>query len=82
MAGGQGANKIGYSTDGFNWQASSNASSIIDLLVYAVDWDGTKWIAGGLTSNKLAISYDGDTWSATTNGNTIFNDRVRGIATR
>jgi hypothetical protein len=82
LAGGGGTNKIAYSTDGFSWQPSSTASSIISVLVYSVAWDGSQWIMGGIGTNQLAVSNDGEIWTPTTNGNTIFTDRVRGLGVR
>ena len=54
---------IAYSYDGICWKPAYNPSTSIEG--FALDWNGTIWVAGVDSSNTLIISSDGDTWSTT-----------------
>jgi hypothetical protein len=85
IAGGEGTNKLAYSSDGTTWTASTSGNTVFaGGDVYAIAWNGTMWVAGGgsyigVPGTRLAYSYDGITWYPSTNGTTIFDLAVQGI---
>jgi hypothetical protein len=73
VAGSQGTNVLGYSTDnGITWNASANGNSIFSV-VEAVATNGSMWLAGGLGinglrfGNILAYSTNGIYWTPINN---------------
>ena len=54
-------NTIMYSSDGINWNASTQT---VLTLCNALAWNGSLWVAGGLSvsSDVIAYSYDGINW--------------------
>ena len=50
---------IAYSYDGICWKKPYKPISVNG---FAVDWNGTLWVAGVDDSRTLICSYDGDTW--------------------
>ncbi len=74
------ANRLGYSTDGITWSASTNGNSIFTSSVVEVAFDGSLWVAAGAGTNTLGYSTDGITWSASTNGNSVNANSAQGIA--
>jgi hypothetical protein len=85
IAGGEGTNKLAYSSDGTTWTASTSGNTVFTGGgVYGIAWNGTMWVAGGGAysvgpGTRLAYSYDGITWYPSTNGTTIFDLAVQGI---
>lgn len=73
VIGGNGSNRLAYSTDAITWTASTSGNSIMDNQVFDIFTNGTRWVCGGDSTNKLAYSNDGITWSNSSNGNTIFD---------
>lgn len=76
-----GNRKLSYSVDGLNWSASTNAGSVfLTSNVYAVEYNGTRWVAGALAgANSLGYSNDGKTWFPSNNGNDVLTE-TRAIA--
>ena len=79
VGGAQGTNRLGYSTDGITWSASTNGNSIFTTRVEDVEFNGTMWVAAGWGTNILGYSYDGLNWSGSTNGNSMFDSRALGV---
>ena len=54
-------NTIMYSSDGINWNASTQT---VLTLCNALAWNGSLWVAGGLSASTdvIAYSYDGINW--------------------
>jgi hypothetical protein len=72
VAGGEGANRLAYSSNGINWTVSSSGNGTIFGTCQIVSWNGSIWLAGGQGRNIFAYSADGITWYSTTNGNSMF----------
>ena len=66
--------KIGYSTDGSNWNEASSGSALFSSgTITAIRWNGSRWIAGGNGSNAMAFSYNGLNWSNVPSANSLTN---------
>ena len=70
VAGGSSNNKLGYSTDGLTWSASTNGNSVFND-IQGLTYDGSKFWAVGASAvssgNTIGYSTDGLIWSAATN---------------
>jgi hypothetical protein len=64
-------NKLGYSYDGIIWTASSIATSYLGLGCFAIETNGTLWVAGGNGLATLISSEDGINWKNITPTNVI-----------
>jgi hypothetical protein len=61
IVGGVGTNStLAYSIDGIHYRNLGN--NIFTTGCYAVQWNGSIWLAGGAGTNTLAYSYDGLSW--------------------
>jgi hypothetical protein len=81
VSGGQGTNRLAYSTNGITWTASTSGNSVITSTCRAVAYGNGLLVAGGTGgNNRLAYSTDGVNWTASTSGNSVFTDVCYAVA--
>jgi hypothetical protein len=75
VAGGYGSSTLAWSDDGKSWTAATGSPL---NTCYAVEWNGSMWVAGGVgSSSKLAWSNDGKSWNTAT-GSSLFDTECKG----
>ena len=81
VMGGEGDNRLAYSSDGIAWTASASGNTKFTTVVYGVAWNGSNlWVAVGSGTNKLAYSSDGETWTESASGNTQMDTQGNAVA--
>jgi hypothetical protein len=81
VMGGEGDNRLAYSSDGIAWTASASGNTKFTTAVYGVAWNGSNlWVAVGSGTNKLAYSSNGETWTESASGNTQMSTQGNAVA--
>lgn len=75
-------NKAAYSTDGINWTASTSSFGTSAAGLFAVVWNGLRWIIGGSgnTPATLWYSIDGINWTAVSNSTSYISSYCCGLS--